>query len=140
MGHGEQLVAESEDDSGNISAGLCPLLLPDRVGNTQRRHNRLPRQVSIRTPPGALTPQGCFARSVSPADPCRIDLPVLRQLTDISRGTAAQEELPGEDVWGTAGRAGHVVWHRGSCQKTGREHISVLSSFPAPVMKQIVGG
>ena len=133
-------MAESEDHPGNIPAGLCPLLLPDRVDNTKGRDNLLPRQVSIRTPPGALTPQGCFAWSVSPADPCRVDLLVLRRLTDISKGTAAQEELLGEEVWGTARCAACVVQHRGSCQQTGREHISVLSSFPAPVMKQIVGG
>lgn len=138
MGHREQLVAESE--AGNIPAGLYPLLLLERVGNTKGRLNLLLRQVSIRTPPGALTPQGCFAWSVSPADPCRIDLLVLRRLMDISKGTAAQEELPEEEVWGTAGCAGCVIQHRGSCQQTGREHISVLSSSTAPVMKQIVGG
>ena len=140
MRHGEQLMPESEDDLANPPAGLCPLLLPDRVDETKGQHNLLLRQVSIRTPPGALTPQGYFALSVSPADPCRINLLVLRQLMDISKGTAAQEELPGEEVSGTAGCDGCVVQHRGSCQQTGREHISVLSSFPDLVMMQVVGG
>lgn len=31
----ELLVAESEADPGNLPTALCPLLLPDRVDNTQ---------------------------------------------------------------------------------------------------------
>lgn len=78
--------------------------------------NLLAGQVSIHTRPRALTPQGCFASSVSHTHPGSIDLPALRWLTDISKGIAAQEELPGEEVLGTAGCVRRVAQHRGSCQ------------------------
>lgn len=131
VGHGEWLVAVLEDDPGNIPAGLCPLLL-SRVDNTKERHKLLQRQVSTHTllKPGALTSQGYFAWSLSPADSRRINSLVLTRLTDISKGKAAQEELPREEVWGTAGCVGCITQHHGSCQQTGREHISLLSSFP----------
>lgn len=90
----ELLVAESEDDPGNLPAAVSspsPRQGGQHTGVTQPA----PEASCIHTLPGALTPQGCFAMSVSPADPRRINVLMLRGLMDISKGTAAQEKLSG---------------------------------------------
>lgn len=83
---------------------------------------------------GALTPRGRSASAVTAANPSRIDLPLL---TDISKGTGGQEKTLGRETWGKAGWELSRLWHSASCQPMGREHIHVLSPSPAPDVKQV---